>query len=45
VAAKLAAAGTTKAGDRYVVIIKPIRDILAQSLRENAAGTSPAKPT
>jgi len=45
VAAKLAAAGTTKAGDRYVVIIKPIRDILAQSLRENAARTSPAKPT
>ena len=39
---ELTAGGTTRADDRYVVVLDPRLDLMAQSLRDHAAGTFPA---
>jgi hypothetical protein len=44
VADELAADGTTRADDRYVVVLDPRLDLMAQSLRDDAAGTYPGPP-
>jgi uncharacterized protein (DUF1330 family) len=44
-AEELVSAGTTRADDRYAVLLEPRLDLVAQSLRDAAAGTYPTPTT